>query len=725
MDQGGITPETSKPKRRLPFCSVSICNSTEPRCYHRFPKDLYLQELWIRACNSKKKISLSTARICQYHFLPNDYCRDLRNELMGLPIRMKLKENAVPTQSLSLSHVWIEHDYCKSIESPEGCSLNHEEGLNIAPSIVKKECTPGLDKLKISLVEIPSNQSAQMEEIKYFQVLKDTPGSFSMDRQNGEERYDVLSRKLHSHEEKYKKLMYEFKQLKRKSSHLRRELKRQKEKTISKQCSIKQVKSYLKDFLPRSQINFIFKKSSQPGHWEENEILHSFLLHRISSKAYNYLNQNKLMALPGCSTLRKWIKNFECNLGIQKASLNKLSFALRNNIDKPNFNLCSLIFDSYKFDAKNKNFGPFKQLQVAMISSISHQWELPIFLDLECPVTKLLVMRIIHAVEEKGAIITSVTCRSGPSYHRLMCELGFSSEKPYFTFSKDASRKIFVFANPIHSVQMFSNYILQTGFELPDKSILTKDLFHPLLQNFDISTNQFQLKNEEDEEMEEGDDEDEEHEGISQFEATEVQLFSHEAAELIVNQFPDQVNISVFVELMANWLNIFNSSASWDSDKYKCAFGVHEKEQFRIIRSVIKKMGGIRQPGTKHLLQCQLSIIITSHALIQLYEHLKSQFSLECILTSQLTLQSIGNIFSKFKDFDTKGLSPLSLLKRIRLTIVGEDNTTEGEEEEDTKNGVEVDGIFLRSGIDDSVSDIQESVNVILASSVECIGTSD
>ncbi|CAB4064464.1 unnamed protein product [Lepeophtheirus salmonis] len=230
MDQGGITPETSKPKRRLPFCSVSICNSTEPRCYHRFPKDLYLQELWIRACNSKKKISLSTARICQYHFLPNDYCRDLRNELMGLPIRMKLKENAVPTQSLSLSHVWIEHDYCKSIESPEGCSLNHEEGLNIAPSIVKKECTPGLDKLKISLVEIPSNQSAQMEEIKYFQVLKDTPGSFSMDRQNGEERYDVLSRKLHSHEEKYKKLMYEFKQLKRKSSHLRRELKRQKEK---------------------------------------------------------------------------------------------------------------------------------------------------------------------------------------------------------------------------------------------------------------------------------------------------------------------------------------------------------------------------------------------------------------------------------------------------------------------------------------------------------------
>ncbi|CAB4064465.1 unnamed protein product [Lepeophtheirus salmonis] len=342
---------------------------------------------------------------------------------------------------------------------------------------------------------------------------------------------------------------------------------------------------------------------------------------------------------------------------------------------------------SYKFDAKNKNFGPFKQLQVAMISSISHQWELPIFLDLECPVTKLLVMRIIHAVEEKGAIITSVTCRSGPSYHRLMCELGFSSEKPYFTFSKDASRKIFVFANPIHSVQMFN-------------------LFHPLLQNFDISTNQFQLKNEEDEEMEEGDDEDEEHERISQFEATEVQLFSHEAAELIVNQFPDQVNISVFVELMANWLNIFNSSASWDSDKYKCALGVHEKEQFRIIRSVIKKMGGIRQPGTKHLLQCQLSIIITSHALIQLYEHLKSQFSLECILTSQLTLQSIGNIFSK-------------------LTIVGEDNTTEGEEEEDTKNGVEVDGIFLRSGIDDSVSDIQESVNVILASSVECIGTSD
>ena len=37
-------------------------------------------------------------RICSLHFTDTSYERDLRNELLGLPIRKRLLPDAVPTQ---------------------------------------------------------------------------------------------------------------------------------------------------------------------------------------------------------------------------------------------------------------------------------------------------------------------------------------------------------------------------------------------------------------------------------------------------------------------------------------------------------------------------------------------------------------------------------------------------------------------------------------------------
>lgn len=51
-------------------------------------------------CHSKLKLLVS-ARVCSSHFGEADYERDLANELLNLPVRKILRDEAVPTLNLA------------------------------------------------------------------------------------------------------------------------------------------------------------------------------------------------------------------------------------------------------------------------------------------------------------------------------------------------------------------------------------------------------------------------------------------------------------------------------------------------------------------------------------------------------------------------------------------------------------------------------------------------
>nr|XP_040576569.1 uncharacterized protein LOC121125436 [Lepeophtheirus salmonis]XP_040576570.1 uncharacterized protein LOC121125436 [Lepeophtheirus salmonis] len=80
-------------------CAVAICGSPNNVVYHDFPKDCLRRKIWERACHRKGRLG-KTPRICENHFEENNYERDLRNELLGLPLRRKLKSDAIPTKNL-------------------------------------------------------------------------------------------------------------------------------------------------------------------------------------------------------------------------------------------------------------------------------------------------------------------------------------------------------------------------------------------------------------------------------------------------------------------------------------------------------------------------------------------------------------------------------------------------------------------------------------------------
>lgn len=72
--------------------------------YHRFPKSEELRRVWVLRCKRNDTFNPDNARVCSIHFCPEDYERDLKNELLGLPQRKILRETAVPSLFISNWH---------------------------------------------------------------------------------------------------------------------------------------------------------------------------------------------------------------------------------------------------------------------------------------------------------------------------------------------------------------------------------------------------------------------------------------------------------------------------------------------------------------------------------------------------------------------------------------------------------------------------------------------
>ncbi|XP_050309381.1 uncharacterized protein LOC126745543 [Anthonomus grandis grandis] len=67
------------------------------------PEAVKLREEWATRCfrqDDSLNICLKNQRVCSEHFAEEDYDRDLRSELLGLPTKLKLKKGALPTLKL-------------------------------------------------------------------------------------------------------------------------------------------------------------------------------------------------------------------------------------------------------------------------------------------------------------------------------------------------------------------------------------------------------------------------------------------------------------------------------------------------------------------------------------------------------------------------------------------------------------------------------------------------
>lgn len=77
-------------------CSVKGCQSLERReqntLFHRLPTNAATQKLWNQFCKRKQVTNPIAARMCSLHFSGADYKRDLKYELLNLPVPRYLQQ---------------------------------------------------------------------------------------------------------------------------------------------------------------------------------------------------------------------------------------------------------------------------------------------------------------------------------------------------------------------------------------------------------------------------------------------------------------------------------------------------------------------------------------------------------------------------------------------------------------------------------------------------------
>lgn len=92
----------------MPQCFVTNCSNYYGKTrgkvkvmYHIFPTKPELAAKWSVLCGYKKDFKAPPyARVCSEHFTASCYQRDLQHELLGLPLRKKLKHDAIPNKKL-------------------------------------------------------------------------------------------------------------------------------------------------------------------------------------------------------------------------------------------------------------------------------------------------------------------------------------------------------------------------------------------------------------------------------------------------------------------------------------------------------------------------------------------------------------------------------------------------------------------------------------------------
>ena len=211
------------------------------------------------------------------------------------------------------------------------------------------------------------------------------------------------------------------------------------------------------------------------------DISQGLVLRTLSKKSYQYIRLNKIFPLPAISTLRKWIRNFKCQPGIQIPILRIIKEKILAE-SSASYRATSLSFDEMdmsrlcQYDHRNDQvLGPYKKLQLAVARGIVGGWKQQIFFDYDAPMSKELLFKIIIKCEEHQIKVWDIVCDLGN--RGLLNDLGVTPEKPYFTNPACPARKVYVFPDAPHLLKLLRNHLLDEGYRLKDGTeILRKDI---------------------------------------------------------------------------------------------------------------------------------------------------------------------------------------------------------------------------------------------------------
>ena len=342
--------------------------------------------------------------------------------------------------------------------------------------------------------------------------------------------------------------------------------------------------------------------------------------------------------------MRQWVKSFSCQPGILHDIKNVLRKFFETE-DSPLARLAVISFDEmeiskiYEYDHESDRvFGPHKKLQLVMVRGLCKKWKQPIFYDFDTPMKKDLLFEIIKHVEDVGILVYGVNFDLGN--HGLLTSLGVTEDDPFFISPADVDRRVYVFPDVPHELKLCRNHLLDDGYLFASGTKLKKEDFEQLLlkdnselkichkltgAHLDCQGNARQRVR------------------------PAAQLLSHTTAAAFRCVFPEKKEEADWIDLVNSWFDVLNSRLKFDANPQKSAFGINLEEQKSVLETFCKTMSETRSLKRKSLLPFQRGMLISSKALILLYEDLQRNFGIEYIRTACLNQDICENFFSRIR----------------------------------------------------------------------------
>ena len=278
---------------------------------------------------------MRSATICERHFTPESYERDLQHELLNLPLRKRLKKDAVPTINLLPMQPSLSAVSCD--EGGEDSSKKRNRNKNFQLSNLAQEL---LTQYEVKETKADATtQCSLLRDAKLEKELTQTK---------------VL---LLQEQAKVRRLQKEVRRLK------------------SRKCEFTCAKAMLRRNFSAAQT----KKLQQPRckwvHYSKDDIVAALVLRSISSEAFNHLYRTGPLLMPSRRTQERWLNKFQCNPGYRDDSLQVLKEMPRNSDDK--FHEAVLCFDEMSIrkimalERKTQTIlGPYDKLQMVIMRGL-------------------------------------------------------------------------------------------------------------------------------------------------------------------------------------------------------------------------------------------------------------------------------------------------------------------------------------------------------------------
>lgn len=216
---------------------------------------------------------------------------------------------------------------------------------------------------------------------------------------------------------------------------------------------------------PDSRVRFMMNdKSKFVRGYSREDVTNALLLKMISNRAFRFVRSKRVMPMPSITTQRRWVQDLKCRPGFQEESLQILREVLALS-DNPSVDTLGVLVFGQSLLSAGGSSQEQASLQMVVVQGLCTAWKEPIYLGLDTPMSKDIMLDCFKKVEEGCGVKVKAIVFDPRSSETTLANLG--SQGTPIEHPLDPSRTVHLFPDAACLLMDLRKDLLGSGFDIP------------------------------------------------------------------------------------------------------------------------------------------------------------------------------------------------------------------------------------------------------------------